>query len=395
MRTQQVLTQRGVESAKPKAARYGKRDGVVPGLRLLVFPAGEKTFALFTRVNDRLVNFKIGSASTLTLAKARELARGKLEEIAGGEDPRTSRSQAADAEAETVTVVVERFIARHVKVKNRTAGEIERKLRVEVLPRWGRRRIASITQKDVIALLDSIVDRGAATQANRVLATLRKFFNWACERGTLDRSPCDRVKAPSAENKRDRVLDHSELALIWQGAERLGYPFGPYFQLLILTGQRREEVAGMRWGEINSALTLWTIPRERVKNNEPHAVPLVPWARSLLASLPRIGDSDFVFTSTGDASISGYSKAKAALDAEIAKLNGGEPIAPFVVLDLRRTAATNWAKLGVALPTVEKLLNHVSGVFGGVSGIYNRHDFADEKKQALECWAFHLAGILP
>ena len=149
MRTQQVLTQRGVESAKPKAARYGKRDGVVPGLRLLVFPAGEKTFALFTRVNDRLVNFKIGSASTLTLAKARELARGKLEEIAGGEDPRTSRSQAADAEAETVTVVVERFIARHVKVNNRTAGEIERKLRVEVLPRWGRRPIASITQKDV------------------------------------------------------------------------------------------------------------------------------------------------------------------------------------------------------------------------------------------------------
>jgi integrase len=394
MRTQAILTQRGVESAKPKTARYGKRDGIVPGLRLIVHPAGEKTFALFTRVNDRLTNFKIGSASTLSLAEARDLAKTKLGEIAGGKDPRVVKQTKAEAEAETVALVVERFITRHVKVKNRTANEIERKLRVEVLPRLGKRPLASITQRDIIALLDAIVDRGAGTQANRVLSTLRKFFNWCCERGLLDRSPCDRVKAPTPETKRDRVLEDSELALIWQGAERLGYPFGPYFQLLMLTGQRREEIAGMRWAEINSALTLWTLPRERVKNNEPHTVPLVPWARSILASLPRIEGSDFVLTTTGEASISGYSKAKAALDAEIAKLNGGEPIAPFVVHDLRRTAATNWAKLGVALPTVEKLLNHVSGVFGGVSGIYNRHDFLDEKKAALEVWAQHLLSIV-
>ena len=318
MRTQTTLTQRGVESAKPKAARYGKRDGIVPGLRLIVHPAGEKTFALFTRVNDRLTNFKIGSASTLSLAEARDLAKTKLGEIAGGKDPRVVKQTKAEAEAETVALVVERFITRHVKVKNRTANEIERKLRVEVLPRLGKRPLASITQRDIIALLDAIVDRGAGTQANRVLSTLRKFFNWCCERGLLDRSPCDRVKAPTPETKRDRVLEDSELALIWQGAERLGYPFGPYFQLLMLTGQRREEIAGMRWAEINSSLTLWTLPRERVKNNEPHTVPLVPWARSILASLPRIEGSDFVLTTTGEASISGYSKAKAALDAEIA-----------------------------------------------------------------------------
>jgi integrase len=395
MRTQAILTQRGVEAARPKASRYGRRDGTVPGLRLIVHPAGEKTFALFTRVNDRLTNFKIGSAATLSLAKARELARAKLEEIAAGGDPRASKKKAAAAEAETVAVAVERFITRHVKVKNRTANEIERKLRVEVLPRLGGRPLHSITQKDVIALLDSIVDRGAAVQANRVLSVLRKFFNWCCERGTLDRSPCDRVKAPTPEKERDRVLEDSELALVWRAAETLRYPFGTYFQLLILTGQRREEVAGMRWSEINSALTLWVLPRGRVKNDKPHAVPLSPWARSILAALPRVGDGDFVLTTNGDASISGYSKAKAALDAEIAALNGGTPIASFVVHDLRRTAATNWARLGIALPTVEKLLNHSAGSFRGVSGTYNQHDYLDERRQALEAWALHLADILP
>jgi integrase len=331
----------------------------------------------------------------LSLANARKEARRKLEEISGGGDPREARREAERAESETVAVVAERFVERYVKVKNKGWKQVEQRINHEILPRWGKRPIASITQRDVIALLDSIVDRGSPILANRVLAIMRKMFNWCCERGTLQTSPCDRVKAPSPEVKRDRVLTDSELALIWRAADTVGHPFGPYFQLLALTGQRREEVAGMRWSELDRELTMWTLPAARAKNNVQHQVPIVPWARSVLTSVPRIVGSEYVFTTTGRSSISGYSKAKASLDEAIITLNAGTSIPAWVVHDLRRTMATGMAKLGVALPTVEKLLNHIGSgsSFGGVSGVYQRHDFADEKRIALECWAQHLLTL--
>ena len=163
--------------------------------------------------------------------------------------------------------------------------------------------------------------------------------------------------------------------------------------LLVLTGQRRDEVDGMSWSELNSDLTLWILPRERTKNDIEHQVPIAKWVQSILAALPRFEGSDFVFTSTGSASISGYSKCKIALDTAIAKLNGGVPIAPWRFHDLRRAMASGMAKAGVQLPVVEKILNHVSGSFGGVQGVYQRHDFADEKRRALEGWAAHLRSL--
>ena len=396
MRTQLVLTQRGVEAAKPKAKRYGKPDGTVPGLRLVVFPSGEKTYALFTRVNGRLINHKIGSATVLGLASARKEARRKLEEISGGQDPRETRREAKRAELETVEVVTGRFIERYVKPKNKSWEEIQRKFDVEVLPHWGKRPISSITQRDVIELLDSIVDRGGlGTQANRVLASIRRLFNWSIERGLVSQSPTDRVKAPVPETPRDRVLSDSELALILRAADIVGHPFGPYFKILILTGTRREEVAGMRWSELDPDLTTWTIPRERVKNGIEHTIPLAPWARSIVGTLPRIaGSGGFAFTVNGRNSISGYSKAKRELDAEISSLNGGTPIAPWRIHDLRRTFATGLARLGVQLPVVEKLLNHTSGSFAGVAGVYQRHNFSDEKRHALERWGAHVADLV-
>ena len=289
--------------------------------------------------------------------------------------------------------MAERFIERYAKVKNKGWKQVEQRINYEILPRWKKRPIASITQRDVIELLDSIVDRGSPVLANRVLAIVRKMFNWCCERGTLETSPCDRVKAPSPETKRDRVLTDAELGLIWRATDHLGYPFGPYFKLLILTGQRREEVAGLARLELDRDLTMWTLPAARAKNNVQHQVPIVPWARSILADLPRIEQSDFCFTTTGTSSISGYSKAKASLDAAITQLNRGKPIAAWVVHDIRRTVATNMAKLGIAMPAIERLLNHVSGSFGGVVGVYQLHDFADEKRQALEVWGRHVLAL--
>ena len=388
-----ILTQRAVEAARPKADRYGKPDGLVPGQQLVVHPGGKKSYRLLARINGGQVNFPIGDATVLSLAQARTEGKRILAEIALGKDPRETKQEAVRTASETVEIVARRFIERHAKANNKTWKEVKRKLDVNVLPSWGRRPIASITQRDVIALLDSVVDRGAAVEANRILATVRKLFNWACERGTIETSPCARVKAPTPETARDRVLDDREISLVWRAANALGYPFGPFVQLLILTGQRREEVAGMKWSELDRDLVNWVLPRERVKNNEPHQIPIVPWARSILADLPRIEGSDFVLTTTGSTSISGYSRAKTSLDAAIATLNGGEPIASWTFHDLRRTMASRMAKLGVQLPTVEKLLNHISGTFGGVQGIYQRHDFADEKRAALEAWAQHLLTL--
>ena len=150
----------------------------------------------------------------------------------------------------------------------------------------------------------------------------------------------------------------------------------------------------MRWSELDSDLTLWTLPRERAKNDVAHYVPIAPQVRTVLAALPRFAGSDFVLTTTGATSISGYSKAKTALDAAVAVLNEGEPIPPWRIHDLRRAMASGMARLGVQLPVVEKVLNHISGSFGGVAGIYQRHEFRAEKRQALEIWAKHLTTIV-
>jgi integrase len=389
-----ILTQRGIDAAKPKATkRYGIRDGLVPGLQLIVHPSGQKTYALFTRINGKLINLKIGNAAALTLAQAREEARSKLAQTARGEDPRALKQEAIQSAAETVGVVGRRFIERHLKVHTRTWRATERLLEREVFPRWQGRPIDSISKQDVAALLDSVMDRGSLTQANRVLAWTRRLFNWSIERGLIETSPCDRLKRPAPEVKRDRVLDDRELALIWRATIALDFPYPPLIKLLILTAQRRGEVAEMTWSELDPELTLWTLPAERSKNGTIHQIPIAPAVRAILGGLPRIaGEAGYVFTTTGRTPPSDFSNAKRDLDNAITALNGA-PIAPWRLHDLRRTAATAMARLGVQLPTVEKILNHVSGSFGGVQGIYQRHDFAAEKREALTRWADHVLAL--
>ena len=386
------LTQRGLESLKPKDKRYGKPDGTVPGLQHIVHPTGARSAVLLPRINGKQVSIAIEGAALMTLAEIRAKAKDKLREIAAGQDPRAAKREAERAESETVAVVVERFLERDVRPSKRTAGEIERKFRTEVLPRWGSRPISSIKQRDVIELLDAIVDNGAPVQANRVLSTIRRLFAWCRERGLIGQSPCEFVRKPTSETPRDRVLADFELATIWRASGARPYPFGSFFQLLMLLGQRREEIAGMKWSELDPALTLWTLPRSRSKNNVARQVPIVPAVREILLGLPRLAGCDFVFTTTGKTSVTGYGRAKEALDAAIVRLNG-EPLAPWVVHDLRRTMASGMAKLGVALPTVEKLLNHKGASFSGVAGIYMRHDFADERRAALELWAEHVHAL--
>jgi integrase len=288
---------------------------------------------------------------------------------------------------ETFATVAHRFIERHAKLHTRSWRATERILARDALPRWRNRPITSLAKSDVIALLDAVVDRGAPIMANRTLAAVRKLFAWCVERGTLEHSPCERVKAPGREVRRDRTPSDDELRQIWRAADERGYPFGRCIQLLILTGQRREEVAGMRWDELDEELTVWRLPATRVKNNTQHTVPLAAVVREILQGVPRFG-SDFVFTTTGTKPVSGFSAAKRRLDRAISP-----PLVPWRLHDLRRSAASGMARLGVSLPVIEKVLNHTSGSFHGIVSVYQKHSYLAEKKGALELWADHVVAL--
>jgi integrase len=269
----------------------------------------------------------------------------------------------------------------------------------EVVTRWSGRRLSQITRANVHEMLDEIVDRGAPIAANRRFAALRKMCAWAVERGIIDHNPCDGVKAPAAEVQRDRVLSDSELRLAWQACERIGI-FGPLIRLLVLTGARLREVAGMQWSELDLSARTWALPAARTKNKRQHVVPLSDTAVEILARLPRVEGQRFVFSTTGRTPVSGFSKAKAEIDKavlEIARREAGEEAAPiprWTFHDVRRSVATNLQKLGVRLEVTEAVLNHVSGSRAGIVGIYQRHDWADEKRAALVSWARRLDEIV-
>jgi integrase len=200
-------------------------------------------------------------------------------------------------------------------------------------------------------------------------------------------SPIAGVKPPAVEASRDRVLSDDELKRLWQAALKMGFPFGPLVQLLILTGQRRGEVAGMEWAELDLEKGLWTLPRERTKNDRRHEVPLSEQAIDLIQQLPRISDR-YAFSINGTAPINSFGKNKDHLDELLPDMPA------WVLHDIRRSVASGMAKLGINLPVIEKILNHVSGSFAGIVGIYQRHDFADEKRNALDTWGSHIAELV-
>ena len=235
-------------------------------------------------------------------------------------------------------------------------------------------------------VLNGIVKRGSPSAANHALAAVRKMFNWAIEHGHVDRSPCFGIKAPSKLKSRDRVLTVEELVRIWQAAEKMGYPYGRIIQLLILTAQRRNEVTGLRWVELDLAKTTWTIPAERTKPGRTHELPLNESAVDLIQSLPRVHE-DLVFPARGkDNPASGFSKWKRQLD-ELAGFG------TWRIHDIRRTVASSMAQLKVPPHVIERVLNHTTGTLGGVAGIYNRFGYLSEMKDALDQWANHLARL--
>jgi integrase len=369
-----VLTQIAIDKLKPGLARREVPDGKESGLYFVCQPSGSMGWALRYRFAGKPRKFTIGPYPGISLAKARtEAARAKTS-VADGIDPSAAKiaakmaaRAAREEDADLIEKVVETFVARHAKPKQKetTSREVERCLNREIVARWRGRRLSKISKADIHELLDSIVDRGADIQANRTLAAVRRMCNWAVERGLIATSPCTGIKAPTAERSRDRVLSDDELKAVWQVSEAIGWPFGPMVRLLLVTGQRRSEVSGMRWAEIDLDAKIWTLPRTRSKNGKAHAVHLNALAIEILQALPRVsGKAGYVFSTTGETGVSGFSRVKDRLDT---KLPADMP--NWRLHDLRRTFASGCAKLGIAVHVVEAALNHRSGTIRGVAAV--------------------------
>jgi integrase len=382
------LTTRAIEAMKPSEARREVPDSLLTSLYLLIQPSGAKSWAVRYRHHGQSRKHTLGAYPLITLAMARQLGAKALRDAAEGRDPAREKTEARITQKDSVEAIVREFLQRHCKPKYRPRSyeEAERLLRLHVLPRWRDRSIGSITRSDVRDMLDRVVKGGAPIGANRTHSLVRKFFNWCVEHEIIAASPVAGVRRPTNETSRDRVLNDDELARIWKAAEKVGSPFQTLLQLLMLSGQRRGEVVSMEWSEIDLKQKLWSIPKEKTKNDRAHDIPLSPLALSIIKGLPRVDDRYVI--SYGEGPISGFSKSKRRLDA---LLNG---VQPWCLHDVRRSVASGLARLGFDLPTIERVLNHVSGSFGGIVGVYQRHDYAGEKRKALDAWSAHIASLI-
>jgi integrase len=394
----------------PSKGRLVEVDAEVPGLCFRITAAGSKSWLIRYRVKGRPGQRCVvpGPYPTVSLAIARQRAREIIAAAKRGEDlAEAERRQAAIAAAttpDTVANVARKYVQRALETRNRAASYVSATSRMfdqYVLPAWGARDIRTITRQDVVALLDRVVDDGKAVLANRVLAGVRAMFNWAVRRGLLDTSPATLVERPTAEKPRERTLGAEEIRALWPHFGALGYPFGPFFQLALVTGQRRDEVARMRWADIDTAERTWVLSGEQTKARRAHAVPLSPIAWEILTNIKErqrasgaVVDSPYVFTTTGDRPISGFGKTKARIDTAVGAartVEGADLVPPWTIHDLRRSMASGLGKLGVSRFVISRVLNHADS---SVTGIYDRYAYLAEKREALEKWGGYLGRLI-
>lgn len=409
------ITKRSVDAIKVADRDQFLWDDEVSGFGLKVTPNDRRMYLLQYRMGGRgspTRRYTIGRHGTWTPDEARTEAKRLRKLVDKGQDPQHANQQRQRAEVDLAfNVYLERFLRLYGEKEwsPRTFLSASSNLRRYVLPvLWDKKRKAlpHITRSDVVAVFDALPPGKPALPRN-VFAHARKLFSWAVERGDIERSPFDGMKSPPAVATRERVLTDEELRLVWEASYTLGKPFGAMVRVLMLTGQRRDEVAGLPWAELDRGNALWTIPGARTKNGETQLVPLTAEVITELDAIaggtdwPRKGP---VFTTNGKTPVSGFSKAKARLDEQMLKLarkqaldSGNDPadveIAGWRLHDLRRTLATGMQRLGVRFEVTEALLNHVSGAKAGVAGVYQRHNWRDEKRTALEAWARHVQRV--
>jgi integrase len=389
-----------VEKLKPANTRIEKPDTMVKGLVLIVQPSGVKSWQVRYRTAGVRRRMALGSYPAVSLADARKSANEALLKVLEGADPAGEREAAKLAklsDRDKVGNLIDQFAKRHLSTL-RSGETVKRELDRHVVAVWGDRDIHEIKKRDVIDLLDRIADSGRVVTANRVRAYLNKFLSWCVERDILDTSPAMGVKPVAKEKSRDRVLSNDEIRWLWEACNREGHPWGHLGKLLLLTGQRVGEVVGMTDREVS--VDLWHLSSDRTKNGRAHDVPLSSQVQAALDDVERIkGDAGLIMTTNGRTPLSGFHKGRNHLAdrmAEIASEEAGQPVEVphWTFHDLRRTAATGMARLGIPVRVTEAVLNHVSGTGGGIVAVYQRHDYADEKRKALNAWARSVTNLV-
>ena len=415
-------------------------DGGCRGLLLLVHPSGKKTFVMrFRRADGRMAKLTLGPfdpgpgvaapaiGGPLTLAGARSLAAEVAHRRAQGIDPigERKREKAAAREAAIASVatsygtVAREFVEDYARKKQRRWRETARLLGLRpgdlqpiangLVERWALRPVGEITGRDIVLVLKETrlrsppglqrrrpAERETEGMSRAMLTALSRFFSWCVGQQVIDRSPCVGLQRPSMPPSRERTLDDAEVRAFWAATDRLGPAFGPALRLLLLTGQRLREIGELQFSEISGLDrqdAVLTLPPARTKNHRAHFVPLAPMARAELGAAPRLAGCVYVFSTNGRAPVSGWSKVKRRLDALMVD-ELGHALEPWRLHDLRRTMATGLQRLGVRLEVTEKVLNHVSGSHGGIVGVYQRHDFAAERRAALEAYERRLAAVI-
>ncbi|NOX84040.1 MAG: integrase arm-type DNA-binding domain-containing protein [Alphaproteobacteria bacterium] len=404
------LTDTGIEKmSPPRAGRMEIGDSIVRGLGLRVSPAGSKSFSVVYKVPGeggvngsgmplvgRQHRVTLGQWPVVSVAEARQRAMKMLAEVSKGEDPRTRlRRENLVRHANTVAVVIERFIDLEAKPNVKSWRNADSVLRLHVVSRWGDRPIRDIRRAEVHELLDEIVESGRVGAAREVRKHLSRLFNWALDREIVATNPVHGLKRRDLQQNLDagRALTDDEVRYVWYAAGEMGYPFGDLHRLLLLTGQRRCEWANATWGEINSVERTLEIPAGRFKGGRDHVVPLAHDVWSILEGLPRWNCGDYLFSTTGGRiPVSGFSKAKARLDEKMqARMGEEEEFVPFRGHDLRVTCETRLANLGFPQEIRDAVLGHARP---GLQKVYNKHDYLEEKSAALMQYAAHLMEII-
>lgn len=424
-----IISKRTVDAAMPASKDVILWDEKLPGFGLKVTPAGGKSYLYRFRLarpgeaeRTAPAKYSIGKHGELAPEQARKRAQELAALVAQGIDPRELEADSRRAKDEAKRQAKEKarlesdlaffrmadlWLTHYEGEKGRRPSSVRQaKLVVEnyLKPALGDKPLPHIARADLQPVLDAVpVTKKAMRRA--VFAYASVLFGWAARRGDISRNPLVDMAKPPAPKARDRVLGDDELVEVWKAADTMPAPWGPFYRLAILTGQRREEVAALRWVELDRGAREWIIPADRAKNGVVHIVPL---SDSVVQELDAIAGgkgwpkSGFVLSTTGRTPISGFSKAKKALDAKVLELRKKGSVAgselellpAWRLHDLRRTVATGLQRLGVRFEVTEAVLNHVSGAKGGVAGIYQRHDWKDEKRAALGAWAAHVDRLI-
>jgi integrase len=384
------LTTQFIDAIKPpELGQVDYWDTKVTGLGLRVSQGGKKTWNVWYRNDAHPKGCRLtlkGVYPVIGLADARSLAAAPLREAEHGSDPANAKQAAR--EADSFAELAALYLERHAKVEKRSWREDDRILEHDLLAVWKNRKAADIKRKDAIALLDGIVERGALVQANRVKALISKVFNFGIRRGVVEANPAYGIGAPGGkEQKRDRVLSEDEIRRVWAALDAEPPKVANVFRLAFLTMQRKSEITGMRWDEVDLDGACWTIGAERSKNKLSHRVPFGPQAVAILRAMKadaKEGARD-VFPGRRHNGL-----ALAYLGKAVERVRAASGV-DFRFHDIRRTGASLATGLGISRLVVSKILNHVEN---GITAVYDRHSYDAEKRGALLKWDRHVERLL-